>query len=62
MAKKGGLLDARAVAEPRPCLNPIRAADDLHATRSLFRQARFKAINKLHPQKTSCSANLDNSG
>jgi len=33
VAKKGRLLDERAVAEPRNCLNPIRAADDLHATR-----------------------------
>jgi hypothetical protein len=31
--KKGWLLDERAVAEPRHCLNPIWAADDLHATR-----------------------------
>ncbi len=33
MARKGRLLDERAVAEPRNCLNPIWAADDLHATR-----------------------------
>ena len=32
-ARKGRLLDERAVAEPRNCLNPIWAADDLHPTR-----------------------------
>jgi hypothetical protein len=62
VARKGRLLDERAVAEPRHCLNPMWAADDPHATGILFRQTRFKAINKLHPQKASCSANLDNSG
>ena len=31
--RKGRLLDERAVAEPRNCLNPIWAADDLHPTR-----------------------------
>jgi hypothetical protein len=50
------LLDERAVAEPRHCLNPIWTADDPHATRILFRQARFKAINKLHPKKPSSAS------
>ena len=33
VARKGRLLDERAVAEPSNCLNPIWAADDLQATR-----------------------------
>jgi hypothetical protein len=61
VAKKGRLLDERAVAEPRHCLSPIWAADDLHATRTYSAKRASKQSTSYILKKASCSANLDSS-